>query len=401
MNIKASEPTKPNFVNIKTYKESKVDGRKEKKASSVTIPVQDSWPETSESIATTSSSLKIKSKKKKSKGSSVEEKSDTAKKKINPKEVETKSETNENNTKKSSNSALCESSSNDTVTVKPLPKVEDWFESLKKKKNLESDNEGSNECKVLSTKVSSQSTNLKLPPGMNQKSGGLRNSNNYNNSASDKNFSKKIEPIGKTPPGFDVLNGNSKSNNFGNPPPGFPNGKITPLNVQNPPPGFSSDFPLSNGLTFTNSSGQSFAISADFDYTPPINFEKRNQDLVSKVNMIISNELNLEEFKVKSILFRQNMISAEDYFEHCMKTMNDKGLQEVFSELLVLLPDIKKQQELYQVYLRNLSNKNIRDTLEVCVTCHQVITGSDVKQHMVQHSMRSNFPVLTTEHEGV
>lgn len=382
LNLKANEPTKTNFVNVKTYKNNRVEESKEKKASSMTIPVENNWSDPSDT-ASASNVLKTKSKKKKSKGNNIEEKSDTAKKKQNLKELhtkETKSETKVKSDKDDQKGALSLLSSGETVPVKPLPKVEDWFEGLKKcESSSKGEKEELDEFNFSSADVSSQSTKFNFNDfslANDVGRSGFPKNNNF--ISGDKKLSKNLET--KAPPGFDNLNG-CVNNNY----------------VAKPPPGFSADFSLSNGLTFTNSSGQSFPIPTELDYSPPNDFEKRNQKLVSKVNKLISNDSNLDNFRKKSILFRQNQLSAKAYYEHCVKSLDEKGLQEVFPELLTLLPDINKQQELYEVYSQSPSFTKNGKTLEVCATCRQVVRKDDAKQHMLNHSIDRYFPTLKAD----
>ncbi|CAD6204884.1 GSCOCG00003032001-RA-CDS [Cotesia congregata] len=186
---------------------------------------------------------------------------------------------------------------------------------------------------------------------------------------------------------------NSKSNS--NPPPGF---SIAP-----PPPGFAVKLinreikNNDNGLTFTSSSGESYSILPDkstklFAYSPPPDFQKRNQDLVARISKVLDRQESIEEFRYVSGLFRQDLCSAEDYYRHCRDSMGAKEFGSVFSEMLVLLPDIQKQRELFDVH-RNEGGNII--LLEVCPTCEQVIKiGTDAKAHYSSHSRDSHFPAL-------
>ncbi|KAH0546009.1 E3 ubiquitin-protein ligase ZNF598 [Cotesia glomerata] len=186
---------------------------------------------------------------------------------------------------------------------------------------------------------------------------------------------------------------NSKSNS--NPPPGF--SMTAP-----PPPGFAVKLinrevkNNDNGLTFTSSSGESYSILPDkstkFAYSPPPDFQKRNQELVARISKVLDRQESIEEFRYVSGLFRQDLCSAEDYYRHCRDSMGAKEFGSVFSEMLVLLPDIQKQRELFDVH-RNEGGNII--LLEVCPTCEQVIKiGTDAKAHYSSHSRDSHFPAL-------
>ena len=334
-------------------------------------------------------SLKTKSKKKKSKTNNAEEKSDTAKKKSS-KEIEIKTDVNEkkkNLQNNNNNSALPVTSSDEPALGKPLPKVEDWFGEFKncdtrkkngeKKKSKEIDLLPSDDDDVV---ASSSPSNLNFSVLNNLDYVGTSKSN-VNLNVTVENLSKNLKS--NAPPGFDNFNGCFNNNNNNN--------DI----IKKPPPGFTAEFSTSNGLTFTNSCGQSFAIPTEFEYTPPIDFEKRNSKLISKVNKIISNEEILDNFRKKSILFRQSLLSAKEYYEHCVKILGDKNLQEIFPELLVLLPDINKQQELYIVFSLSPNFPKTK-IFDACINCHQILSIPDVEQHMFNHSIEQNFPLHQT-----
>ncbi|XP_017887495.1 E3 ubiquitin-protein ligase ZNF598 isoform X2 [Ceratina calcarata] len=199
---------------------------------------------------------------------------------------------------------------------------------------------------------------------------------------------------------FPALSGSSsKPPGFTNPPPGF--GTTTP-----PPPGFCIKYDNmdklnnSNGLTFTNSSGESYSIlpnnskhSDAYNYVPPSEFQKRNKSLVAKVNEVLIQQDQIDEFRYISGLFRQGTCNAQEYYMHCRVVMGASAFENVFPELLVLLPDIEKQQELFKVHKKESGNK-IKG-LEICATCGQVLKhGSDFRAHMTSHTLENHFPAL-------
>lgn len=51
----------------------------------------------------------------------------------------------------------------------------------------------------------------------------------------------------------------------------------------------------------------------------------------------------LEEFRHISQMFREGVYKADAYYQHCQAALKD-NFDKVFPELLVLLPDISKQQ---------------------------------------------------------
>lgn len=109
------------------------------------------------------------------------------------------------------------------------------------------------------------------------------------------------------------------------PPPGFTGGESI-----KPPPGFALTS-ASNDNAFT------------YQYIPPSNAAQRNQVLVSFFQRAMSSPGDLEEFLQKSRFFRENIFSSESFYEHCEATLGPH-FNNIFVELLVLLPDIEKQQ---------------------------------------------------------
>uniref|UniRef100_A0A1B6CPU3 RING-type E3 ubiquitin transferase n=1 Tax=Clastoptera arizonana TaxID=38151 RepID=A0A1B6CPU3_9HEMI len=200
----------------------------------------------------------------------------------------------------------------------------------------------------------------------------------------------------KAPPGFTGIK---------KPPPGFE----STTSCATPPPGFSITVnsvarPPSNGLTFTSSSGQSYPITPDSNmqsskyrtFLPPTNFSKRNFDLVDKVMAVLKKPEEMDFFRQISFAFRQNNISVQSYYSHCEDLMGSKVFDSIFPELIVLLPDIQKQKELWSVYQesnRQLSSKSDLK-LEHCIVCEQIISKSDRSQHATNHMLDSDYPAL-------
>lgn len=54
----------------------------------------------------------------------------------------------------------------------------------------------------------------------------------------------------------------------------------------------------------------------------------------------------IEEFRKISQMFRDGSYGTQPYYEHCQVALGDQ-FNEIFPELLALLPDISKQQVLF------------------------------------------------------
>ncbi|KAF4523795.1 hypothetical protein B566_EDAN013352, partial [Ephemera danica] len=144
------------------------------------------------------------------------------------------------------------------------------------------------------------------------------------------------------------------------PPPGF-----GPSVAVSPPPGFSvtlnSVARQVNGLTFTNSCGQSFPIRQTAGvFQPPANFEQRNSALVQRISQALHERMlsgGLSKFRQLSSQFRQGDIDASELWR-------SHGLQ---------------------------------GELEECRTCGQVVRSPDARAHLSSHVLDSHFPALSDQ----
>lgn len=264
----------------------------------------------------------------------------------------------------------------------------------KKKKNTKS---GNNEVKKVEVAKSHETSDSKKNDKKKTKSAEenpevtLANSNNVQRKRSE----IKIEGLASTnnnvvmrSEDFPAL-GNPKASPPGlaKPPPGF-----------GAPPGFSSKQVNDNRLTFTNSSGESYAIvpneshSRQYVYTPPTDFQRRNKNLVASVNEALDNEESIKEFRYLSGLFRQGVCDPQEFYIRCRTSMGISTFEKIFPELLLLLPDIEKQRELFSIHKTESSGK--ARGLEECTTCGQIVRGSELKSHKSCHDLEKHFPAL-------
>ncbi|NWZ73458.1 ZN598 ligase, partial [Acrocephalus arundinaceus] len=191
-----------------------------------------------------------------------------------------------------------------------------------------------------------------------------------------------------------------------NPPP--PPGLSVP--VSKPPPGFavipSSTIsePVTTALKEPKSCHGSYLI--------PENFQQRNIQLIQSIKEFLqSDESKFNKFKTHSGQFRQGLISAAQYYKSCRELLGE-NFKKIFKELLVLLPDTAKQQELlsahndFRIKEKQSSNKpkknkkNVWQTdspeldCYICPTCRQVLTQQDVVTHKALHIEDEEFPSL-------
>ncbi|XP_069920231.1 E3 ubiquitin-protein ligase ZNF598 isoform X8 [Oryctolagus cuniculus] len=188
--------------------------------------------------------------------------------------------------------------------------------------------------------------------------------------------------------------------------------------VSKPPPGFSGLLP---GPHLPCVPGPATTMKAPRltptprAYLVPENFRERNLQLIQSIkDFLQSDEARFSKFKNHSGEFRQGMVSAAQYYKSCRDLLGE-NFQKIFNELLVLLPDTAKQQELLSAHadFRSRerppgakSKKNKKSAWQastqqagldccVCPTCQQVLAQGDVSSHQALHAARDDdFPSL-------
>ncbi|XP_045130034.1 E3 ubiquitin-protein ligase ZNF598-like [Portunus trituberculatus] len=176
------------------------------------------------------------------------------------------------------------------------------------------------------------------------------------------------------------------------------------------PPGFSA-----TDMTFTSSSGEKFAISptsegavsTDFTQQPrppslysfarPPDFEQRNKNLIRTIqNECQGEEEKFAQFKYLANQLRSGELSGQVYYESCRSMMGKETFLKILPELLVLLPDIKNQQEVLGAYRKVDGGRGCSTLFAVCVVCRQVLSQGDFAQHMELHdNVAADFPSLS------
>lgn len=137
--------------------------------------------------------------------------------------------------------------------------------------------------------------------------------------------------------------------------------------------------------------------STDYSYINPIDFNERNQALVKQVELVLSDRSKFLLFKEASKQFRQSFMTGDQYYSKCLEIFGRKNFSTIFGELLVLLPDIGKQNELLSAQRTELKSskgaipkgfKPFNDSNEffVCHQCRQVLVPKDQSHHMSVHS---------------
>lgn len=221
------------------------------------------------------------------------------------------------------------------------------------------------------------------------------------------------------------------------PPPGFKTSfpvKATapspPPSMPPPPPGLGSSAPKPppgfTGIPL-NSNVVEPAVSlppkvTTNGYLVPDDFPQRNLELIKSIKKHLHHdESKFNQFKNYSAQFRQSVISAAQYHRSCKDLLGD-DFNSIFNELLVLLPDTGKQQELLSAHAdckalakqsgagggkKNKNKKSAWQTpataastaaeldCQVCPTCRQVLAPKDFNSHKTLHITESEeFPSL-------
>jgi hypothetical protein len=201
----------------------------------------------------------------------------------------------------------------------------------------------------------------------------------------------QIKSSSGPPPGFDSVKPDSSS-------------KLKPSTA--PPPGFSP-IPSEN--------------HTQKEFIKPDNFDERNSELKSKLFLLFGhfNEAEFENFKELSIDFRASNLDASEYLIKSQKLLepenvakcSKKSQQEskilklkffdLVQEMLVLLPDQTKQQELYNAYIKLVESEgassnqssvwgdaiggNKSNRLMKCQFCEQFFLNTEFNFHQSSH----------------
>ncbi|CAL8305882.1 unnamed protein product [Merluccius merluccius] len=202
------------------------------------------------------------------------------------------------------------------------------------------------------------------------------------------------------------------------PPPGLASAPSKP-----PPPGFTG-IPLNSNVVEPTPPPLNRPAQLPDSYMVPENFQQRNLELIQSIrNYLHNDESHFNQFKNYSGQFRQGVMSAAQYYRSCKELLGD-NFQCIFNELLVLLPDTSRQQELLAAHgdsralekqsgggsKKNKSKRNVWQTTpaansnaaalaeldcQVCPTCRQVLAPKDFNSHKTLHlGENEDFPSL-------
>jgi len=201
------------------------------------------------------------------------------------------------------------------------------------------------------------------------------------------------------PPGFSNLPVTSSKP----PPPGFSN----PVVSHCPPAGLNSALTTAivsdaGSVDKTNEVDSAVPMST---YLPPRDMQQRTASLVSFISGAVKDG-SFGEFRDLSEKFRAGNISASEYHSGCCDMMDSTAFLSIFPELIALLPDLPKQNQLLKVHRDFLSktqpaeksrswSTTPEDGLVSCVVCRQVLRHSDLPDHASEHdTFNADYPTL-------
>lgn len=136
-----------------------------------------------------------------------------------------------------------------------------------------------------------------------------------------------------------------------------------------------------------------FAGSLSFKYEQPQGFKERNNQLLGMISKVLgAKSLEFKKFKDISSQYRAGGLDSQKYYDQCVALVTLEKFLKFFPELLALLPDIKKQQELLKVHQE--ANPQSQLALTSCQICRQVVRLTDLENHEASHALDSDFPAL-------
>ena len=208
-----------------------------------------------------------------------------------------------------------------------------------------------------------------------------------------------LSSLPSLPPGFSGLPVSSSKP----PPPGFSDPVVSCC----APPGLNS---ILSSAIVSDADNRASEVDSEISmsmYIPPQDMQQRSANLVGFIRNAVKDG-SFAEFRELSGKFRAGSISAGEYHSGCCDIMDPIAFLSIFPELIALLPDLPKQNQLLKVH-RNFLSKNqhaektrswrttTEDGLVSCVVCGQVLRDSDLHNHASEHgTFNVEYPSLPT-----
>jgi len=128
-------------------------------------------------------------------------------------------------------------------------------------------------------------------------------------------------------------------------------------------------------------------------YCSPADFQERNFALITTITDILGGKsLEFKTFKDISGKFRNGQMGCSAYFSQCKELIEESKFCKIFPDLLSLLPDIEKQQDLFRLY--QLEPWRDMESLTECELCCQISLKKDGPKHAEACQVADDFPQL-------
>lgn len=163
----------------------------------------------------------------------------------------------------------------------------------------------------------------------------------------------------------------------------FPTLGPAPKTVPVTPPGFGVIKPRYKGRKLDNGESNNRMKGG---YAEPPYFNKRSTELLGMLKLLLNDAEKVSEFRTLSASYRRDAMSAGEYMEQCVQLFPDtQELVNILPEVIYLLPDIGKQNELLDSYVElRKSLTGVQPKLKEytkCTVCSQVLSTEDVPSH--------------------
>ena len=180
-----------------------------------------------------------------------------------------------------------------------------------------------------------------------------------------------------------------------------------------PPPGYENFNGFSNFSLDLNSLAEQVILSekeqsksnlhSNHSYIRPNDWDQRSKGLQKKIDYFLKTQEMRENFRFNSKQFQNYRMKAHEYYTRCIEMLGRHKFNQILVELITLLPDIKKQNELLTEHEKHVNKKTYNlgpsnpatsgeweikvDPIEflVCPTCQQVLGKKDGNVHILSH----------------
>ncbi|CAF0953192.1 unnamed protein product, partial [Didymodactylos carnosus] len=267
---------------------------------------------------------------------------------------------------------LNEDENNDTTVSTPIVKTKQQMTS---EENKQKNTSTKNVSTVSDAKKNDPKPNLVTKNGINEENHILEKKTN-----NTKTIERAVEPVSVSgpppPPGFNTSSSVTSSNSA----------QILPL----PPPGFEGNSILPTVPT----------------YLYPSTYQQSKDLFRAKLYELFDGDMNLlSNYEKFCDAFITGEIDVQYFIKKTLDLFKDKS-DDYILNLLLLIPNIEKQNEIYKIWLNevhpkqtnNCWNKVVDSTHVQCHLCQQLLLPQDYTEHTKYHpEFQQDYPELPTK----